>query len=74
MEILKNEVIEQGALLLAVLLLLFHFRVHNFTHTKKGEKEPKGFIGRIYLVFHSLTGLGFEMNFWEIPQAGGQLL
>ena len=27
-----------------------------------------------YLVFHPRTGLGFEMNFWKIPPAGGQLL
>ena len=31
-------------------------------------------VDRLYLVFHPLTGLGFEMNFWGIPPAGWQLM
>ena len=31
-------------------------------------------VASLYLVFHPLMGLGFEVNFWEISPAGGQLL
>ena len=48
-----------------------------FWHIRSGFEWSQSqifILARNYLVFHPLIGLGFEINFWGIPPAGGQLL